>query len=367
VEKENVEVLALGLKLLSEAVLLTEVEAGAAKIVFANQAFERLSGYSLEELQRGGLPLLRGPETDLDALRQWLLHIGEQTSLDLLLYRKDRTPFWDRVTLRKADAGDRALGVQVHTDITRFKELEKHLMPVQKHEATRHLVNGLAHDFNNLLTIIQAYSSLLAGKLKADAKLERYAREIHVSAERGGELVAQLMNLARHEPGEPELVNLHNLVTENTALMKRALGEDIRLNIQAGADLNPVKAHPGRIQQILLILAMTARGAMPQGGELLLQLTNEEMLEQVLGRSSGSRKCVLLLVRNTGAGMHTETLASASDSYFDSAIKNNSTELRLFAVRSQVEQYQGSMDIETETGKRATFRILLPAARTGEN
>jgi signal transduction histidine kinase len=76
---------------------------------------------------------------------------------------------------------------------------------------------------------------------------------------------------------------------------------------------------------------------------------------------------VLLLVRNTGAGMHTETLASASESYFNSAIKNNSTELRLFAVRAQVEQYQGSMDVETETGKRATFRILLPAARTGEN
>ena len=366
-EKENVEVLALGLKLLSEAVLLTEDEAGAAKVVFANQAFERLSGYSLEELQRGGLLLLQGPETDPEALRQWFLHAGEQTSLDLLLYRKDRTPFWDRVTLSKADAGHRALGVQVHTDITRFKELEKHLVPVQKHEATRHLVNGLAHDFNNLLTVIQAYSSLLAGKLKTDAKLERYAREIHVSAERGGELVAQLMNLARHEPGEPELVNLHNLVSENTALMKRALGEDIRLNIQAGADLNPVKAHPGRIQQILLILAMTARGAMPQGGELLLQLTNEEMLGQIRGRSSGLRKCVLLLVRNTGAGMHTETLASASESYFNSAIKNNSTELRLFAVRAQVEQYQGSMDVETETGKRATFRILLPAARTGEN
>jgi two-component system, cell cycle sensor histidine kinase and response regulator CckA len=253
--------------------------------------------------------------------------------------------------------------LQVHSDVTHHKEIEERFILAQKREATSHLMSGLAHDFNNLLTAILVYSGLMAPKVKGDAQLQRYVEEVHNSAQRASQLVAQLLTLGR-ETGEPEMVDLHELVEENSDLLKRVLGEDIRLKLEADPNLKEVRAHPGRIQQVLLNLAINARDAMPGGGELLIHLSNQSPDD---APPSSPRTYVLLLVRDTGAGMDSETLANIFKPFFSTKGKDEGTGLGLFVVRTIVEQYDGRISVESEPGKGTSFKILLPAVSNAGN
>lgn len=363
-EAEIIEILASALQFLPEAVLLTETEAGLARVIFANQAFEHLTGFSIDELRGRDLTTLLGPETEnLDAL----LHPSgthEGSMLESVLYRKDGTPFRDRISQRDLRVGKRSYGVQIHSDVTQQSEIEKRFILAQKREATSHLVSGLAHDFNNLLTAILVYCGLMASKVKDDAQLQRYLDEVRGSAEQGAQLVAELMNLGREDVAEAEIVNLHELVEETTQLLKRVLGEDIRLSVEADPELHKVRVHPGRIQQVLLNLGINARDAMPRGGDLLIRLSNQELPPSAVpGPVAGSY--VLLRVSDSGTGMDRETLANIFKPFFSTKGKDKGTGLGLFTAHTIVEQYHGTIDVESEVGKGTTFKILLPAAVAG--
>jgi len=151
------------MRLLPEALLLTETRAGMQTAIFANEAFLRLSGYSMTEVLDHDLRFLQGPETDPSAFTGFLQPPkAEQISgHEVVLYKKDGTPFWDKVSARAfAD-----YCIQVHQEIGRQKEVERQLIVSQKREAVSHLVSGIAHDFNNLLTVIMVYSDLLLHKM----------------------------------------------------------------------------------------------------------------------------------------------------------------------------------------------------------
>lgn len=357
VELEINEILALGLKLQAEAVLITEVRPGLEKVVFVNRAFEQLSGYPAEALAQAGLALLEGQETDRSTLQRLLNPASETENgpLEILLYKKDGTPFWDRIKIARMVVGDQAFHVQTHSDVTIPREIRNRFILAQKREATSHLVSGLAHDFNNLLTAILVYSGLMATKVKGDEQLQRYVAEVHHSAERGGQLVSQLLNLGRDEATDPELVKLEALVAENCDLLKRVLGEDRHLNVQVSPGLWKTRVHPGRIQQILLNLAINARDAMPGGGELLIQLANQEA-------PAASKNYVQIVVRDSGTGMDEETMASIFKPFFSTKGKGKGTGLGLFVIRTIVQQYEGEIHVESKPGKGTAFTILLPAA-----
>lgn len=368
-EQEITQVLALGLRFLPEAALLTALDAGQDKVIFINPAFERLSGYSLEELRGPGLNLLQGPETDRSMLYRLLQpsDLGILGSIDVILYGKGERPFWDRIRTTRFESLNTTFRVQIHEDVTHQKGIEKQLVLVQRHEVRGRLVSELAHDFNNLLAAIQVYSGLLAARVKNDVQLERYANEIHSSAEGASQFVTRLQSLERPHPAEPEWTDVHKVVKESGELLQRALGDEIRLNIKADPKLNKVRAHPAGIQQILLNLAFAARGAMPHGGEMLVRLVNERTRNGADEQFSQSRNFVLLLVHNSGRGIDAESLAKGLKSSFGLKATDNSAKMRLFVTRTIVEQYRGSIHLESETGKWATFKILLPAAGTEES
>lgn len=182
-EPEIAELLASTVRNVSEAVLLTQSLSGAESVVFANEAFQRLTGYSAAEIEGHDLMLLRGPETNNTTLQQLLQLSGEEASpLEIRLYKKDGTPFWDRIQKRRLNAEFGSYAVQVHSEITGYDE-----------HRTSNDVSDIAHDFNNLLTAILVYSGLLASRVQDDLQLARYVDEIRASAERGAELAAQLM------------------------------------------------------------------------------------------------------------------------------------------------------------------------------
>jgi two-component system, cell cycle sensor histidine kinase and response regulator CckA len=356
---EITEILACAVQLLPEAVLLTEIEAGLEKIIFVNQAFERLSGFTRDELAGQDLAMLYPPESR-NLHCQSLPSCGAQAASESVLHRKDGTPFQARITTSHWRQQERWYSVQVHADITQQKEIENRFLLAQKREATGHLVSGLAHDFNNLLTAILVYSGLMTPKLKDNPQLERYLAEIRAAAENGAQLVAELMNLGRQDAAQPMLADLGELILQTSDLLKRVLGEDIRFSTAIEPNLHKVKLQEGRIQQVLLNLGINAKDAMPKGGELLIRISNHRTSSAETELEPGSY--VLVEVKDSGTGMDSETCGNIFKPFFSTKGRGKGTGLGLFTARTIVEHYHGRIFVESEPGKGATFKIFLPAA-----
>lgn len=349
--------------------MLTAAVDGLEKIAFANEAFEILTGFALEEIKGRDMTFLLGPETDHPMFDR-MLHRSvtqESTPLELILYRKDRSAFLDRVTMRSAVSGAAEFSIQVHSDISRQKEIENLLILSQKREAAGLLVSGITHDFNNLLTAIMVYSGLLASKTYGDSQLSRYIDEIHAAAQRGAELVTQLLDLERQEAAEPVPLHARELVFEMRDLMQRVLGEHVRLRIESEERLATIRAPQGRLQQVLLNLGINARDAMPQGGSLVIRLANLRLRAASADfPEAHPGDYVSLSVTDNGTGMDAETVASIFKPFFTTKARGQGSGLGLFTVETIVKQIGGHIHVESAPGQGSTFRILLPASPEGE-
>src|SRR5262249_52484185 len=144
---------------------------------------------------------------------------------------------------------------------------EEQFRQAQKMEAVGRLAGGVAHDFNNLTTIILGYSDLLQRKL-ADASDRQLVDEIKSAGQRAAKLTKQLLAFSRKQVLLPRTLVLNELIADVSKMLMRLLGEDIELITQLQPDLQPTKADPGQIEQVLMNLAVNARDAMPQGGKL---------------------------------------------------------------------------------------------------
>ena len=358
VKAELNEIVTKAVEVLPEAVLLTEIENGQEKVIFVNDSFERLTGYSMEELEGQAPTILDGP--DPASLRQALSSCdGDEFPRETVLCRKNGTSFIDRIRKSRYRMGNKMYSLQVHTDVTQQREIENRFLLAQKREAGSHLVSGLAHDFNNLLTAILVYSGLMEPKVKDDAQGERYLGEIRGAAERGAQVVAELMNLGREDSAEPKLIDLGELVGQSNDLLKRILREDIRLRVEVQPELHRVRVPAGRIQQVLLNLGINAKDAMPQGGDFLLRLANQESPKDEDESAAGN--WVSIEVKDNGTGMDSDTCANLFKPFFSTKGKGKGNGLGLFTSRTIIEHYGGRISVESEIGKGTVFKILLPA------
>ena len=146
-----------------------------------------------------------------------------------------------------------------------LRRSEEQLRHAQKMEAVGRLAGGIAHDFNNLLTAILGYSDLLMDELPRGTAGHQRAEEIRGSAERAAGLTRQLLAFSRKQVLEPVVLDLAGLMRDTNGMLRRLIGEDVRLATHVASDLGNVKADPGQLQQVLFNLAVNARDAMPQG------------------------------------------------------------------------------------------------------
>src|SRR5690242_9299380 len=149
--------------------------------------------------------------------------------------------------------------------------LEEQFRQAQKMEAVGRLAGGVAHDFNNLLTVITGYSDLLLGGRDLKESQRTALQEIRRSAERGGALTNQLLAFSRRQPLQSRTVHVNELVLQLEQLLRRLIGEDIELVTVPAANPDMVSADPGRMEQVIMNLAVNARDAMPDGGQLTLE------------------------------------------------------------------------------------------------
>jgi CheY-like chemotaxis protein len=231
-------------------------------------------------------------------------------------------------------------------------------------EAVGRLAGGVAHDFNNILTAINGYGDLTLRKLSTNDPLRAYVQEIVKSGERASNLTRQLLAFSRKQILQPRVLDLNSVVSDMERMLGRLLGEDVSLHIRMKGGLPRVKVDPGQIEQVLMNLAINARDAMPEGGDLTVETSRAELDDAYARKHLGARPgpYVMLAVSDTGCGMTEEVKARAFEPFFSTKEVGKGTGLGLSTVYGIVKQSDGYVALYSEVGYGTTFKVYLPVA-----
>jgi PAS domain S-box-containing protein len=340
---------------------LIAVDAESLRVIAANERALHFLGHTTEGIASVSLQDLL-PPAELERVAEVLLgnsSFGEIQNSKIL----DSTG-----PLRESDlcinrlSSDHLILFSIQ-DATARGRIEEQLRQSQKMEALGMLAGGIAHDFNNLLTIISGYSQMLQVSRTTSERDRTALEQVLKACERAADLTAQLLAFSRRQTIQPRVLDVNLLVDQTAALLRRLIGEDIDLRFKKSPDAVRVRADAGQIQQMLLNLAINARDAMPGGGTLLIQTRDVELGNNYIGQHLGVKpgKYVLLEVADTGMGMDEVTRRHVFEPFFTTKAAGKGTGLGLSTVYGIVKQFGGSIDLYTEPGHGATFRVYLPS------
>jgi signal transduction histidine kinase len=265
-----------------------------------------------------------------------------------------------RVVRDASGAARRLVGVAL--DVTARRELEDQLRHAQKMESVGRLAGGIAHDFNNLLTAITGHGELLAQSLEPGDERHADVSAINAAAARAATLTRQLLAYGRQSLLHPEPINLNEVIIGFEPMLRRLIGEDIRLRTDLATDLGWVRADAGQLDQVILNLVVNARDAMPDGGTIVLATENVDLDEAYVAEQPKAKPGphVSVAVRDTGVGIDQETIGRIFEPYFTTKERGRGTGLGLATVLGIVEQSGGHIEVTSDPGHGTTFRILLP-------
>ncbi|HUB73958.1 MAG TPA: PAS domain S-box protein [Solirubrobacteraceae bacterium] len=278
------------------------------------------------------------------------------------------------------DVSERLVAEQERERLRAQAEREKlrgQLEQTHRLESLGQLAGGIAHDFNNLLAVIINYAAFVADELQGASRVDGEARwqgtrhdlqQVRLAAERAAQLTHQLLAFARREVVQPEVIDVNEVVGDVEQLLRRTLGEHIELTSALQEGLLPVLMDPGKLEQILVNLAVNARDAMPDGGVLRIDTANVQLDEEYVSArpelSAGAH--VRIRVSDTGAGMSQEVLERAFDPFFTTKPQGEGTGLGLATVYGIIKQAGGRAQIYSEEGVGTTFTALLPASERSQ-
>jgi nitrogen-specific signal transduction histidine kinase/CheY-like chemotaxis protein len=252
--------------------------------------------------------------------------------------------------------------IAVLQDITTRKQLEQELLHVQRMEGVGQLAGGIAHDFNNLLTVIGGRSQLALAKLQPADPLRHDLDLIQRTADRAAALTRQLLAFSRKQVLQPRVVDPNDVVGSSTNLLKRLIGENIDLMFVPAEDLGRVRVDPGHFEQVIVNLAVNARDAMPDGGQLTIETANVELDADYASRHVGLKPgpYVMLAVSDTGIGMDAATRARIFEPFFTTKGPGKGTGLGLATVYGIVKGSEGHIRVSSEPSAGTVFKIYLP-------
>ncbi len=271
--------------------------------------------------------------------------------------------FYVHAVIDQDDEAPEEVAIVYAIEVTEQKALETQMAQTQKMNAVGTLAGGIAHDFNNVLTAILLSSDhLLLQARPADASFADLM-EIKRNANRAAVLVRQLLAFSRKQTMRPAVLNLTDVIGDLRMLVDRLIsGTNVKLEVDYGRDLWPVKTDLSQFEQVLINLCVNARDAMPQGGKIKIITRNMDASEVVsLGRSDlPAEDLVMIEVADTGTGIPPEIMDKIFEPFFTTKEVGKGTGLGLSMVYGIVKQSGGYIYPDSEVGKGTAFRIFLP-------
>ena len=283
--------------------------------------------------------------------------------------RKDGSRFWAHVVIDpiRRENGDLLGFAKITRDITERREAQETLertreafLQSQKMEAIGQLTGGVAHDFNNLLMAVLGSLELMRKRLPDDPKLRSLLDNAMQGAERGAALTKRMLTFARRQELKREPVDIQELVRGMSDLLQRTLGTSVTLETRFPLALPPVLADTNQLELAFLNLAVNARDAMPNGGEIIISARQETVALGEHNLKPG--RYVRLRVNDTGAGMDATTLRRATEPFFTTKQPGKGTGLGLSMVHGLAEQFGGRFALHSKLGEGTIAEVWLPAA-----
>jgi len=338
-------------------------------------AWERYTGQSWEEHQGSGWMNALHPE-DREPLRASWLEARESRS-----FYEAAGRVWNQAQHRYRQFVSRAAPVRgadgtvrewigTLTDVEEQRVAEERLRQADRLESVGRLAGGVAHEANNQMTVVLGSAGFLLRHLRDEAAIEDL-EQIRRAAQRTAAITQQLLAFSRRQLLVTQVVDLNVVVGRLEAVLQRALGETSRVVLKLDADLGPVRADPGQLDQVLLNLTFNSRDAMPAGGVLTVE-TADVVLNSAYVAAKGLRtmapgRYAMLAVSDTGHGMDRETLGHVFEPFFTTKAVGEGTGLGLSTVYGIVKQSGGFVWVYSEPGLGAAFKIYLPVSTTGSS
>ncbi len=338
----------------------------SGRSTYWNPSAERLYGWTAAETREKNIEELlcqrdraKFAEARHAALNQgeWIGQLRQTTKAGKELLVESR---WTRVC---DDSGRPNSLLVINTDITERSKLESQLLRSQRMESIGTLAGGIAHDLNNVLTPIIMGAELIEMREQDEWK-KKTLKTIAVSAQRGAEMVKQVLAFARGEEGDKLPIQLKHVIRELEKIARETFPKSIQIKANLATDLHAIMGDATQLHQVLLNFCVNARDAMPDGGAILITAENvtldEPAARQILGARPGPY--IRLRVKDTGTGIPPEILNRIFDPFFTTKEVGKGTGLGLSTVLSIVKNHGGLMDVDSVMGQGTTFTILFPPA-----
>ncbi len=348
-----------------EVIVITDA---SARIQYVNPAFERTTGYSRDEAVGQNPRILQSGHHD-EAFYRGLwdtLTSGRTWQGRFVNKRKNGSLYTEDATISPVcDAQGHIVNyVAVKRDITSELALEEQYRQAQKMEAVGQLTGGVAHDFNNLLQVINGGIELTMMDLDVGHPANRSLSDVLKAGERAASLVQQLLLFSRQQILRPKNLNLNTVVEELLKMLRRVIGEHIRLNWIPAPQIHTIFADRGMVEQAVMNLCINARDAMPEGGALTIETADVRLDARFCADHAWAAPGTYarISVTDTGCGMDADTLEHIFEPFFTTKEPGQGTGLGLSTVFGVVKQHEGLIHATSEPGQGSTFHLYFPIA-----
>ena len=352
-----------------DAIIVTDL---SHRILFWNKSAERMYGWNASEaigqdvrelIHRNYMNEFEKARMTLMQEGDWFGELKQTTRTNKELIAEGH---W---TLVKDEAENPKSILTINTDISDKKRLETQFLRAQRMESIGTLAGGIAHDLNNLLSPILMSIQLLQMRFP-DEDSQRLLKTLRLNAERGGELIKQVLSFARGVEGERIPLQPKHLIREIIKVLKDTLPKSVEIGflMPEAQELWSIKGDATQIHQVLMNLCVNARDAMPEGGRITITLENR-IIDENFARMQLEAKpgrYVVIAVSDTGSGIPSHIIDRIFEPFFTTKEQGKGTGLGLSTVMAIVKSHGGFVDVYSEVGKGTKFRLSFPALEAGQ-
>ncbi len=359
--EEQIAEQATFLDLAQDAIFVRDL---GGKMLFWNKGAERMYGWTRQEVvDRNVDELLYTHPKKLKEAYALTTKAGEwHGELEHLTKNGSNLVIESRWTLVRDSQGHPKSVLAINTDITEKKNIQAQFMRAQRMESIGTLAGGIAHDLNNILAPIMMAIEILKEDL-TNPQSAKILQTIEVSAKRGADIVRQVLSFARGMEGERLEIQPKHLLNDLESIIKGTFPKDIRLQFSVPNDTWTILGDPTQVHQILLNLCVNARDAMPNGGNLTVEVQNSVLDDQYVAMNLQAKagRYVNITVTDTGVGMSPAVVDKIFEPFFTTKELNKGTGLGLSTVMGIVKSHGGVINVYSEPGKGTAFNVYLPA------